>query len=656
MSIVTSAAPAAFIPPSIEFAKRKAKAFQHELERTGRTFALSEIQEAIARIYGHRDWFDLAQRLGKREATRSALDDDLEDSIVESRRGAHIALAERILGLTPKQASDVLSAVRICASSAVVARAGAGRVKLGAHPLRDIPEPGSGELMLTVRAAVRGVAQGELTHVAYTDKGPVRPMHILVAAYANSDRLYARFYENAPSAEQIASAMTAIQSALGERFSGFHVPGVDQRNYPLGAAAQLADVSIARHARGREGARLVAEAESFLCSLSSIVGQLFESFPTFEELGSMAEPGHPTVIPRRPHEWKSPNELRPSYEFIKSLAESVCIRRGRDPKEGKRLKEMAPAGARPNNHISASPLPDPVAAAEEAVIFTRRGAYEDQDVRQLAQLLPDAMRDDEEGRAAFSTLLSALAKLDLEVLSLTNEHWRGYVSVHHMVSDRLRKALGVGSKEAACVQRAVGAYMSQIMSIGQGARMRLYALAVRVHGIDGEAPTRINGIPAHIRVQEVLAESLGLDAHQFLIDPYFVSDYHKSGDPRGHLALGAYISRGGAAWRGGIQTPLPKQSLLSKPVNAVSMDREISLHCVVTSNRRPNRPQGMLPSWRSREELICALARATEKVNERLEKWGWSTRVEFTDLKTYDENCQTTQSVLASLPDDRKMH
>lgn len=652
MTNVALATAEAFFAPSIEFAKRKAKLLRRHLDQAGAQFPLSTMQQAIARVYRAADWFDLEQRYKRGGHKPSPLDDDLTAAQVAARIAWHSECLSQLLQLPRETALAAAKQVRLTASAAVGVESPQRRVIEGQVKGAD---PGSGDFLFTVRPTCRGIVDGDMVHVDYAEENGlagVAPMHIATGGFESGDRVYSRAFEQAPTLEQIAEVLLGIKDVLGDRLDSVVAPAADAKRYPLAAAAKVAGVRLVHNQKGRAAARMVEHYETIMLSLSSKSDELFETYPTYQELDSLHPGrGHVAVTVRQ-----FTDENHPLWLSIivcaQNMAAEVCRRRGRDPAEGKKLKKGSPRNARMNSHLGPAPAQAPIDLALAATSFHDRSSHTE-GVEFLAKLLQKTLN------ARPHEVPKALEELAEEMGFATMINLRKELGIgmwgNWWPADDLRDHLGKASPEAALVKNAMGQYLSVPRTIPEwGTSFQMFSLVAK----QSVGDSLLHGIPAHDKVQTELRKALGAGLGQVLLNPYFEGDYYQTPEWQAHMARVAYEIRHAQAYgyfRAG-QGPVARASLTRKKQDTLTPNRELHLAGVLLSDARRGSGHVRIPQWSSREQLTDALLAATAVVNAKLRRWRMSTVIEFTDIRLYDRTCRAGKSLVMELSTSQRVH
>lgn len=617
-----------FVPPSLEFARRKAKLLRRHLEDSGVPLKLSRVQEGIAAAYGAKDWYTLAS-LMERGRPQSTLDDELSDAAIETRRRAQATALTARLGLDAKLALAALDAVRISATAHRAAMAHSRK-----KPALDLRDPGCGELLLTVRRL-------------NTELPETSALNAVMVGFAKSDRFYVRLVDDSFGIEDLSSVITGLRAVLGDKALHLVSPKIDMAKLPILEAANRVGATLETASDGRRGARMAVELDEFFWILNGRCRDHFEAPPTLKELEAISHRTGAAWLVLRSHESKGHPEARQNlydrYDLARDMASRLCRLRGRDPDQGLQRKEASPFNAPLNTHLGEAPPLSSVDGVRSAMIRDGMEMVPDVQVREYAGLIQDALRKGEAGSAAASELGARLLAETLEILSDSRDHWRSSMIGVLLPSRRLSYALGQKSAGAAMVENAMGAALNSIITTPDHYQARLVTIAVRITGHPDNRPGSIQCLPVHAAIERALSRSLG--GTRFVMDPDLQQVENASWTP--HLALTARVLRNRHPFVRGMElcTPKTKGTALKQIRFTKEPPAQALVQCVqVYAGTDP------MPTWKDRQHLLTALAEASAICNARLEKWGSTVRIEFTDLMAYGDGAKPTSSLLKTLP------
>src|SRR5690348_7099929 len=183
-----------FNPPSVEFAKRVARRVQKACYTVaGEHLKLSVAQEAVARAYGHQNWFNLAHQIGRDGYRASRLDAALPAALVEARRKQQREALQVFLDLYPSHSSQIAQKARL--SSAPIHEPSDGPSRAAAKDTLPLaaPRPGLSEILLTAYP---------FSIIGTKAPLPGWPDYVVVAAPGDNSALWVRFcHENAVADE-----------------------------------------------------------------------------------------------------------------------------------------------------------------------------------------------------------------------------------------------------------------------------------------------------------------------------------------------------------------------------------------------------------------------------------------------------------------------
>lgn len=208
-----------FNPPSIGFAKHAAKRLQkahYTIE--GGLLKLSAAQEAVARAYGHKDWFTLMRQTERDGYSQSVLDTELTAPLLAARRDKQrVALAE-FLKLSPADAILIAVVAQITIAPSAAPKPGK-QTSLTANGKSSLPlaslRPGLSEILLTAHPfSIAGVM---VPLPGWKD-------YVVVAAPTDNTALWVRFCDEQNIAVEAQQLVRAIKKMSAGALAVAHVP------------------------------------------------------------------------------------------------------------------------------------------------------------------------------------------------------------------------------------------------------------------------------------------------------------------------------------------------------------------------------------------------------------------------------------------------
>lgn len=270
-----------FIPPSLVFAKRAAKRIQKAYYiATGATIKLSQAQESLARIYGHADWFFLAQSIDREGATTSMFDSELEPEQRKVRFSGQINALETMFGLTLRDAITILNYAYLTKSPKKVTTLKSNAKQLGDHSdlPRAMPRPGLTEVLFTVQPFSLRNRDCPL---------PGWKQYVLIAAPLDNTALWVRFSDEKNISKEGQILISAVKKLSGASLKKAYVASKARSQVAdLENLLPSLDISLVGGRQAIMAARLNGRLTSALIHASIDLSEN-EASPTIEELGRL---------------------------------------------------------------------------------------------------------------------------------------------------------------------------------------------------------------------------------------------------------------------------------------------------------------------------------------------------------------------------------
>ncbi len=269
-----------FNPPSIKFAKRAAQRLRKAYYMiTGGALKLSIAQEAVARAYGHKDWFTLSHQVVRDGYHQSRLDAELTAPLLDARRKHQRSTLEALLDLYSVDAEQITLEAQLTSVAMEAApknRWDTALTKSGL-PLAS-PRPGLSEILLTAHP---------FSLAGNSIPLPGWQHYVVVAAPTDSTALWVRFCDEQDIAAEAQYLVRSVKELSGGSLVLAHVPSQLVAQVP-DLIARLAAHSV-KVSGGRPAimaARLRARLDSVLVFASMDLND-WEDVPSNEEMGAL---------------------------------------------------------------------------------------------------------------------------------------------------------------------------------------------------------------------------------------------------------------------------------------------------------------------------------------------------------------------------------
>ncbi len=309
-----------FNPPSIGFAKHAAKRLQkahYTIE--GCLLKLSAAQEAVARAYGHKDWFTLMRQTERDGYSQSVLDTELTAPLLAARRDKQRVALAKFLKLSPDNASSIAVAAQISIAPSAAPKPGkqtslTDNGKSGL-PLAS-PRPGLSEILLTAYPfSIVGIG---VPLPGWKD-------YAVVAAPTDNTAMWVRFCDEQNIAVEAQQLVRAIKDLSGGALAVAHVPSQVRVMAPNLIAKLAADgVTISGGRPAIQAARLRTRLESVVIHVSMDLNYMEEP-PSPDELVALLHGSTGLVeIPDSKNLRYDQRDLRPVYfahELLRQIRE-----------------------------------------------------------------------------------------------------------------------------------------------------------------------------------------------------------------------------------------------------------------------------------------------------------------------------------------------
>ncbi len=322
-----------FNPPSVEFVKRVARRVQKAYYTVaGEQLKLSTAQEAVARAYGHANWFELAHHIGRDGYRASRLDADLPGPLLDARRLQQRDALQACLGLYRND----------CMIIAVEARLSSASVRESPVAIKDA---------LPLAEPRQGLTEIFLTACPFSILGlktplPGWPEYVVIAAPCDNTALWVHFCHVSAVAEEAQVLVRALATLSRGALATAYVPSSVLSEAPT-LAEGLATSGVT--ATGGRMAIMAARLRERLANMAIHVAMDLrdsEDVPSIDELAAVMHTADGLVeIPDSKRGAPNDIDMRPVW-FAQTLLRQIRKARWARGEKGRPASRPAPTQRR----------------------------------------------------------------------------------------------------------------------------------------------------------------------------------------------------------------------------------------------------------------------------------------------------------------------